>query len=860
MFTYIGFFFFLLGCIPLFLTVQKSSRVSREQFRKGLRNSAAVIIIDLLIIIAFNIFGALYTDLLWFENLGYDKRFWTVVGSRIILYAVGAVAAFVFVYLMMKTSTQKLSTGTPKYPAIIAVAVALIMGFGISGLWNEILLFVNRVPGEIKDPVYNKSTGFYLFTFPLFSAVLTWLFSLIIVTLIAVIGGRLFGFIGTQAGKSTITADDFQQIGSLRGHLFFLASLFLAAMAANSYLAIFRLMYSTEGVVNGVGYVDIHYRRLAYIVAMVVYAVCSLSTLLCAFSAKARSAFFGVRHNSVQWGKLFIIPGLAAAILIIVIGIVPGIVTSLVLTPNEITLEKPYINHNIKFTRMAYGIDDDNIIQSEYDAGRDITPSIVDQNTRSLENIRLWDPRALIDNLKEQQEIRLYYEFHDVDIDRYHFGNDYRQVMLSTRELAKNDLDPNSQTWVSRKLKYTHGYGLVLLPVHEFLPQGGPNLLIKNIPPQVGPREFTINRPGIYYGERTNDYVFVRTSQKEFHYPSGDENVYTTYEGRGGVGVGSFMRKVFYSWKFDDYRLLFSGYFSPESRVLFYRNIMQRVRNLAPFLVFDRDPYAFISKDGHIKYIIDAYTVSRNYPYSEKYTGDLAHFYGVNYIRNSVKAVVDAYDGSVEFYIVNEDDVVISTYARIFPGLLKPMGSMPDDIQAHIRYPVDFLVVQSQIYSTYHMEDPAVFYQREDVWQFATERYRDNFQTVDPYYVMVDYPEEDGIVFSLIMPFTPRNKNVINAWMAGICDMPDYGKLRVFTFPKGVEVLGPRQIEARLDQDTEMSQAMTLWGQRGSRVIRGNLLAIPLFDKKKLYILYAEPIFLQAEDAQLPEIKRIALA
>jgi hypothetical protein len=538
---------------------------------------------------------------------------------------------------------------------------------------------------------------------------------------------------------------------------------------------------------------------------------------------------------------------------------VPAAFSNFVVEPNQITLESEFIEHNIEFTRQGFNIDDDSVDSRRFEVGRNISRSVVEENEATLDNIRLWDPGALLDNLQQQQEIRLYYEFHDVDIDRYDIDGEETQVMLSVREMEKSQLDPSSQTWVSRHLKFTHGYGLVFLPVHEFLPQGGPNLLIRNIPPESS-IDLEVTRPEIYYGERTNDHVYVKTQEEEFNYPSGDENVYTEYQGDGGVDIGSPLRRFMYAWKYDGHQQLFSGYFDSDSRIMFDRNIVDRARKLAPFLTFDRDPYPVITEDGHVKYIIDAYTTARNYPYSERYQGDVREFNGTNYLRNSVKAVVDAYDGTVEFYVVDDDDVIINTYQSVFPGLFKPFDAMPDHLQEHIRYPVDYMTVQAEMYSTYHMEDVQTFYQREDVWQFATERYRDNFQSVDPYYVMLELPDSEEPEFVSMMPFTPKNKNVINAWMAGRSDMPNYGELTVFTFPKGVEVLGPRQIEARIDQDAEMSQRLSLWGQRGSDVIRGNLLTIPLFGEQELYMLFVEPIFLQAEGASLPEIKRVAMA
>jgi hypothetical protein len=529
-------------------------------------------------------------------------------------------------------------------------------------------------------------------------------------------------------------------------------------------------------------------------------------------------------------------------------------------SPNEITLESPYIRHNIDYTQRAFALDESNLTQEQFPVGRNITPEVVNDSREMLDNVRLWDPGALRDNLRQQQEIRLYYRFEDVDIDRYRINGDYTQMMLSVRELEKSQLPPSAQTWVSQHLKYTHGYGLVMLPVHEVLEQGGPRLLIRNIPPEVEVEGLQVTRPEIYYGERTTDHVYTNTTQQEFDYPSGEQNVFTDYEGEGGVVMDNFVKRFMYAWKFDGHRQLFSGYFTGDSRILFDRHIVERARKVAPFLLYDEDPYPVLTPDGRIKYIIDAYTASANYPYSERYAGSLGKFGGANYVRNSVKVVVDAYDGSLQFYAVEPDDVILSTYDRVFPNLFTPFEEMPEHLQNHVRYPADYFTVQAEMFRTYNMEDVNAFYQREDVWEFATERYRGGFQAVRPYYIMMEYPDSDRLEFVVMIPFTPKNKNVINAWMAGRSDMPNYGEITTFTMPKGVEVLGPRQIEARIDQDSQMSRTLSLWSQRGSEVIRGNLLTIPLFEEGQLYMLFAEPIFLQAEGAELPEIRRVALA
>jgi hypothetical protein len=644
-----------------------------------------------------------------------------------------------------------------------------------------------------------------------------------------------------------------------------LGTILFITLIFNTILSIYQQLYSDAGVVFGAGWLEVSVKIPALRVTAVIFSVSALLLLVSVFSKQFMKKIFFLKHTEedqrlVSGKKTLITPVSFAVLLLVMNVILPSVFGGLVLEPNEITLEKPYIEHNINFTQEAYGIGPNTITEENFPVGREISQEVIDKNESTLSNIRLWDWRALQDNLKEQQEIRLYYSFHDVDIDRYYLEGDYTQVMLSVRELDITELDPNSQTWVSRHLKYTHGYGLVLLPVHEFLAQGKPHLLIKNIPPSVEVGGLKIERPEVYYGEKTNQHVYVNTKQEEFDYPSGEENVYSSYSGTGGVNIGNAFKRFVFAWKFDGHRQLFSNYFTGESRILFRRNILDRVRRLAPFLQFDRDPYPVLTEEGRIKYIIDAYTLSSAFPYSEPYYGAFSRFQGINYIRNSVKAVVDAYDGSVEFYAMTDSDPILNTLQTAYSGFFTPLSDMPEDIKKHVRYPVDILLIQSEVYSTYHMDDIQVFYQREDVWEFATERYRQNFQSVMPYYVMVNFPGTDAVEFVLMIPFTPKNKNVINAWMAGRSDFPQYGDIKVFTFPKGVEVLGPRQIEARIDQDAEMSQALSLWGQRGSEVIRGNLLAIPLFNENTIYILFSEPIFLQAENAQLPEIKRIALA
>jgi len=476
------------------------------------------------------------------------------------------------------------------------------------------------------------------------------------------------------------------------------------------------------------------------------------------------------------------------------------------------------------------------------------TPSQYDvaQNEATINNIRLWDHRPLKDTYNQIQSIRLYYDFHDVDVDRYIIDDDYRQVMLSARELSVEKVTGEAQTWVNQRLIYTHGYGLVLSPVNEITTEGLPNLMIKDFPP-VG--VFDIEQPQIYFGEETNHYVITNTGTEEFDYPIGEQNAFGHYEGEGGVSLAGFIRRLAYAWQFGDFNILISGQITSESRVLYYRNIRERVNHLAPFLKLDSDPYLVVM-DGRLLWIQDAYTITGRYPYSEPFGS------GLNYIRNSVKAVIDAHDGSVTFYVTEPEDALIETYQAIFPELFVPAEQMPESLRVHLRYPEDMFDVQASVYQTYHMRDARVFYNKEDLWAVPREIYADTEQVMEPYYIIMRLPDEEKEEFLLMLPFTPVNKNNTIGWLAARCDGENYGKLLAYLFPKEHLVYGPSQIENRIQQDTDITEQLALWARGGSRVIRGNLLFIPL-GKSQLYV---EPVFLQAEAGGLPELKRVIVA
>jgi len=785
------------------------------------------------------------TDWFWFQEVGYQKVFTVTLVAQMKLAAIFGIAFFVIFYLNLFLASRLSSRGhwvdqndlihIPPWEAgnqplgtlillgsIIFSVFAALRG---SAHWEIFLRFFNATPFGLSDPIFNRDIGFYVFQFPFLDHLYGWLMTVLILTVIAT---ALLYFI--RRSLQFIPPQTFRIAPAARNHLAVLIAALFFVGTGGAWLELNEILFSKRGVVFGPGYTDVTTQLWMLKVLMGV------------------TVFGGLTFLSLPFRKDWRIPALGVAALLVVLivgtGIYPSLVQRFKVVPNEIVLEKPYLERNIKYTRIAYKLNA--LEDQEFPAEESLTREDLRRNDLTIKNIRLWDHAPLLTTYSQLQEIRTYYKFVDVDNDRYTINGEYRQVMLSPRELSYPALP--ARTWVNEHLNYTHGYGAVLGPVNRITREGLPEFFIKDIPP-VSSANIKITRPEMYYGEISNEYVFVKTKRPEFDYPVGEKNVYSHYEGKGGVPL-SFWRKLLFAARFGSFTILLSNDITSESRVMYYRKISDRVTRVAPFLRLDGDPYLVISSEGRLLWFLDGYTVSDRFPYSEP-VRNLG-----NYIRNSVKAVVDAYDGTVKLYISDPTDPLIQTYSKIFPGILKPLEAMEPELRSHIRYPPGFLSIQAKMYSTYHMEDPQVFYNKEDLWAIPRTSGQGGEQEMQPYYTIMKLPDEKKEEFVLLLPFTPSKKDNMAAWLAARCDAPHYGKVAVYRFPKQKLVFGPRQIEARINQDAEISKQLSLWNQRGSQVIRGNLLAIPI----EKSILYVQPLYLSAEKGQLPELKRVIVA
>jgi len=791
----------------------------------------------ILLYVVLSTLKSIYVDWLWFEGAGYRSVYAKILRTQVLLFLAGAgVFALFFganVFLAGRLALRQPAPGLAEAEAaalrrlyllaLIAgtVFLAVIFGSIAAGRWDTVLAYLEREPFGVDDPQFGRDVGFYVFTLPALRFFYGWLMGAAVVTTLAAAGLYLFRFL--VAGAEEASA------GQAKRHLCLLLFLVVALFFWRYWLSRFDLSFSTSGVVFGAGYTDVHARLPLIYLGMALAALTGGALLVALFRRGVGLPLTAV----LLWAGVSVV----AAIFY------PPAVQRFTVQPNELEKERQYIERNIEMTRRAFALD--TIDERPFPAAPEVTAQEVADNPETLRNVRLLDVRPLLQTYAQIQTIRPLYEFLDVDIDRYVIDGVRRQVMLAARELNSNRLPAEAQSWVNRRLQFTHGYGVVMSPVNEVVQEGLPALFLQDIP-VTG--KLQVTRPEIYYGEEADHYVIVKTKAEEFDYPVGEGSIQTVFEGGGGVKLGSMLTRLVFAWEFGDINIALSGSLTGESRILFRRNVQARVRTLAPFLTLDHDPYLVLA-EGRLFWIQDAYTTSSSYPYSTPSGA------GYNYIRNSVKVVIDAYDGTTTLYLADPSDPIVRTYARIFPELFTPMDEMPAVLRDHIRYPEALFLAQVEQYRTYHIKEPGALYNKEDLWSIPTELFESSEVMVQPYYVIMRIPGETREEFALILPLTPARRANTIAWVAARSDGANYGKLLAFRFPTESLVFGPRQVESRIDQDPAISAQFSLWGQSGSRVIRGNLLMIPIGRGN----LFVEPIYLQAETSQLPELKRVVV-
>jgi uncharacterized membrane protein (UPF0182 family) len=805
-----------------------------------------------------------YVDALWYGSLGFADVFWKTLNLQAIIFTAFFAVTFVVLYgafLALKPERLGEIAGgrilingqpvtLPVEPVIrlIALVAALVIsaatGAGMMAEWPTVALYwygtADRLPAaaqQIVDPIFSRPLPFYLFTLPAFQMVSGWLMTLsVIVAVIAVFFTAITG--GTRLLGRRPDAGS----GAWRG-VSIAFGFVLLMFAVRVYLGRFDRLFEDHTIFAGVTYTDAH----VTITGMLVVSIALVLGAAIAFINAVAAPRVGVLAAAVA----------PAALAYLATGLVGWYVATFEVKPNELVRETPYIAHNIDMTRRAYGLD--RIAQHPFPAETSVEAADAGNNQATLQNIRLWDWRALQDTLRQIQEIRTYYDFPDIDIDRYTVDGQVRQMMLAARELNVEKLPESSRNWINEKLIYTHGYGITMNTVNGFTTEGLPTLVLSNMPVQSTIPSLTVTRPEIYFGELTNTDVYVKTRQKEFNYPQGETNNLTSYEGTGGIQIGGFLRRLLIALDRGDLaKLPFSDDVTPESRLLMRRNLKERVATLAPFLTFDEDPYIVIGEDGRLSWMIDGYTTSETYPYARHFRLGRDR---VNYMRNSVKAIVDAYDGTTTFYVFDADDPIVAAYRAVFPSLFKDASAMPPDLRKHVRYPELLLKMQAAVYGLYHMTNPEVFYNREDLWTVASEvgltaQGQQAAQGMEPNFVLMKLPDEKNLEFVEILPFTPANRNNLIGWIAGRSDAAQYGTAVVYDFPKTKLVDGPLQIEARIDQNAQLSGQLSLWNQQGSHVRRGSLIVIPVGRA----LLYAEPIYLQADRSPMPELRLVVLA
>ena len=795
-------------------------------------------VIALFVLIAVPSFAELYTEWLWFGDVGYQSVFLKSLVTKSVLGFVVFLLAF-----LVLSGNLRMAVKGPNRPYVVfpgggdlkplvleqrhlgwlAVGVSVLLALFIASIassqWLVMLQFLESTPFGQSDPIFGRDAAFYIFTLPFLDFAR---FVLLAVVALSMVGSTAAYVV---SGQLSLEPSGLKIGPRPRRHLLMLASGVFVLLAVGAYLDLPRLLTTGSGIVHGAAYVDVAIRVPVLRILMAVSVLAAGLSVYATFSSTNWPVAAAIGGYLIVW-----VGGGGVAVLL----------QQLVVTPDEQQKESPYIARNIAATREAFDLADVEERQVSGDAL--LTLDDIEQNADTINNVRLWDHQPLLDTFSQIQEIRTYYQFASVDNDRYVVDGEYRQTMLSSRELNSDSL-PN-RSWVNERLQYTHGFGVALGPVNQVTQEGLPVLFIQDLPPR-SETDLSVDQPSIYFGEVSNNYVLVNTNTDEFHYPEGDDNISTRYDGTGGVAIGNIFQRLLFSLRFRSYEILVSGQLHAESRVLYHRNISDRLATIAPFLRYDADPYLVIA-DGRLFWMRDAYTVTNDYPYSTPVTPD------INYIRNSVKIVIDAYNGTTTFYLAEPDDPLGVTLGKIFPDLLQPLDTMPTELQAHIRYPEGIFSLQTAMYSTFHMTNPAVFYNREDQWEVPVI---DN-QQMEPYYTIMRLPGEESAEFIQMLPFTPTGKDNMAAWMVARSDGAQYGKMLVFQFPKQKLVFGPSQVVARINQDQEISPQITLWNQQGSEVIQGTLLVVPIEEA----LLYIRPLYLRASGGRIPELRRVVVA
>ncbi len=795
------------------------------------------------LIIILSSFTGLIVEYLWLDEVGYSGIFWKIKKTQFLLFFIALAIALLYTGVNVHLITKKLKTlylnlgqgpgGSPSVVSlkpkvfkvilyVLAGIISLVFAFSWAAEWNEFFRFFHSQSFDTVDPVFGKDVSFYVFSLPLLESIQNSLIFLVFVVTVFSIAYHL------ASGHISLTKHHLQTGTTALKQIFTNIGIWFLLLAWGYYLDRFQILYKDNDIIYGAGYTDIH-------VLLPVFWIMGAASILMA-------VFAFIQTKRPQF-KNFIKAALALFFIgIIGQGILPGLIQNYKVDPSQFSLEEPYIKNNIKYTRLAYNLDEVEV--RSYNTSDTVKYNQIEAHKEAIKNVRIWDQNLTVDTYKQLQEIRLYYEFYNIDLDRYHTNEGYRQVLISARELT-SDLPANAETWVNRRLQYTHGYGVVMSPSTQKTTEGSPIFYIQDIPPQ-STMGLSVSQPAIYYGESGSGYKLVNTKISELDYPKGDKNVYTHYKGKGGVPIDGLFRQLLFSYQFSDINILLTDYIQEGSRIQFWRAVKKRVHKIAPFLNLDNDPYIVLS-EGKLYWIQDAYTTASHYPYSAPYNRKN------NYIRNSVKVVIDAYQGSVNFYISNPNDPVLQVYKEVFPKLFKPLDQMPGTLKQHIKYPKDLFEIQLEKFSVYHMVNPRVFYNQEDLWERPVETYGGRQIQMRPYYMLGILPDEQRLQYMLISPMTPKNRDNMISWIVVKSDFPGYGQIINYELPKEKLYLGPAQIEAKINQNTEISRQLSLWDQRGSKVIRGNLMVIPIENS----FLYVEPVFLFSTNINIPQLKRV---